>query len=92
VYESVARDRPVVPDDLRLLLVEDDDGDAFLVDELLREGGGGLTTARARTMKEGLELLGHEEFSCVLLDLGLPDGEGLDVVRRYLEAADVAVV
>jgi serine phosphatase RsbU (regulator of sigma subunit) len=92
VYETAPRDRPVVPEDLRLLLVEDDDGDAFLVDELLLEAGGGLSVARAKTMKEGLELLDHDEFSCVLLDLGLPDGEGLEVVRRYLEAADVAVV
>jgi serine phosphatase RsbU (regulator of sigma subunit) len=94
VYETAPRDRPVVPEDVRLLLVEDDDGDAFLVDELLLEAGGGLSIARAKTMKEGLELLEHDEFSCVLLDLGLPDGDGLDVVRRYLEAAaaDVAVV
>ena len=92
MYETVPRDRQVVPGDQRLLLVEDDDGDAFLVDELLLDAGGGLSIVRARTVAEGLSQLDAEDFGCVLLDLGLPDGEGLDVVKRFLGHGDVAVV
>lgn len=76
----------------RLLLVEDDDGDAFLVRELLLVTGSRFEIVRARTIAEALlELPGG--FSCVLLDLGLPDASQLEGLRTILEAApNIAVL
>src|SRR5689334_8231750 len=81
VYETESLDRSTEASDGRLLLVEDDDGDAFLVEELLLMAGSGFEIARARTLEEARRLVRAQSFGCVLLDLGLPDGQGLQVVR-----------
>jgi serine phosphatase RsbU (regulator of sigma subunit) len=76
---------------IRVLLVEDDDGDAFLVEELLREAGGGVEVQRARLLADARKPI--REAACVLLDLGLPDSQGLDGLRWLLrERPDAAVV
>jgi serine phosphatase RsbU (regulator of sigma subunit) len=76
---------------IRILLVEDDDGDAFLVEELLREAGAGVEVLRARLLADARKLL--RDAACVLLDLGLPDSQGLDGLRRLLrQEPDIAVV
>jgi serine phosphatase RsbU (regulator of sigma subunit) len=72
--DSAGRDSTV-----RVLLVEDDDGDALIVEELLKEAGAASETTlalrRARSFTEAKRLA--RDASCVLLDLGLPDSEGL---------------
>jgi serine phosphatase RsbU (regulator of sigma subunit) len=79
---------------LRLLLVEDDDGDAFLVTELLDSAGAEADVTRARTVAEARRLLQRgPEPDCVLLDLGLPDATGLDALTAIRETArSVALV
>jgi serine phosphatase RsbU (regulator of sigma subunit) len=72
---------------VRVLLVEDDHGDAFLVSELLREEGAPIALSRAQSLAEGLGLVAAEPFDCVLLDLGLPDATGLVALERLREAA-----
>ena len=67
-------------DTVRVLLVEDDDGDAFLVSELLEEAMTPIRLVRARTVAEAVSQVG--QVDCVLLDLGLPDATGLDALRR----------
>jgi DNA-binding response OmpR family regulator len=75
----------------RVLLVEDDDGDAFLVEELLQEAGTGLLVQRVRLLTEAVRLASGA--ACVLLDLGLPDSRGIDGLQRLLRHhPDVAVV
>jgi serine phosphatase RsbU (regulator of sigma subunit) len=66
---------------IRVLLVEDDDGDALLVEDLLAEALPGARIARSRTFAEALPEL-HSSLDCVLLDLKLPDAVGLDTVLR----------
>jgi serine phosphatase RsbU (regulator of sigma subunit) len=93
VYETESLDRSTAATDGRVLLVEDDDEDALLVEDLLLLGGSGFEIVRSRTLKHARELLQSGSFGCVLLDLGLPDGQGLQVVRTILdEAAKVAVI
>jgi serine phosphatase RsbU (regulator of sigma subunit) len=69
-----------------ILLVEDDAGDALLVEELLAEAGPGFATARATTVADAVTRV-SARTSCILLDLGLPDSEGLEGLKRTLGAA-----
>jgi serine phosphatase RsbU (regulator of sigma subunit) len=71
---------------LRVLLIEDDDGDAVLVRELLREARAAVDLRVTTRLAEAHDLLtaGETGIDCVLLDLGLPDAAGLDGLRRLL--------
>lgn len=70
---------------MRVLLIEDDDGDALLVEELLLDASHPVELLRARTLAEGMSLLTGTD--CVLLDLQLPDASGLDGLARLRELA-----
>lgn len=85
---SGTRESPVAT---RVLLIEDDDGDAFLVAELLRETGKVFDLRRVRSLAEAKAAVA--DAACVLLDLGLPDTYQLDGLRWLQEnAPSVAVV
>jgi serine phosphatase RsbU (regulator of sigma subunit) len=74
-----------------VLLIEDDDGDALLVEELLGSVSLDVRLVRGRTVREALaELPG--EIDCVLLDLGLPDGVGMQTVARVRAVAPAIAV
>src|SRR6202140_3650261 len=78
-------------DQVQVLLVEDDDGDALLVEELLLEVGAAVTVHRARSLTQAKALV--TDAACVLLDLGLPDSQGLNGLRQLLQLEpDAAVV
>ncbi len=67
-----------------VLLVEDDEGDALLVRECLRDAGlHEDDLIWCRTVAEGVEAL-VEKPSCVLLDLGLPDASGLEALHTVV--------
>ena len=67
---------------LHLLLVEDDEGDAFLVSELLKEEDPSIVVRHVRSLAAAVESLSVEVPDCVLLDLGLPDATGLGALER----------
>ncbi|MCK9795553.1 SpoIIE family protein phosphatase [Isoptericola sp. 4D.3] len=75
-----------------VLLVEDDDGDALLVTELLEDAEVPVVLRRARSVADAVEALsrpgGSPGVDCVLLDLGLPDAVGLTAVSRLREVAE----
>ena len=64
----------------RILMIEDDHRLAAMVRDYL--GQQGLTITLAEDVAQGMYALQHEIFSLVILDLMLPDGDGLDVCRR----------
>jgi diguanylate cyclase (GGDEF)-like protein/PAS domain S-box-containing protein len=71
-----------------LLLVEDNPGDARLIREMFNEQGTHDTELiRAATMTEAEKNLSERAFDIILLDLGLPDSQGLEAVRRAHAAA-----
>ena len=62
-----------------MLLIEDDDADALLVEELLLDAAAPIALRRARSLAEAKPLL--PGVTCVLLDLGLPDTGELQELR-----------
>jgi PAS domain S-box-containing protein len=69
----------------KLLLVEDDPGDARLLREMFSErdsGSQGTELTHVQSLRAAEEHLSEREVDIVLLDLGLPDAHGLTGVRR----------
>jgi serine phosphatase RsbU (regulator of sigma subunit) len=62
-------------------LVEDDEGDAFLVKELLAEVDDTVDVFVAPSLAKALEAIAERSFDCILLDLGLPDALGLNALQ-----------
>jgi serine phosphatase RsbU (regulator of sigma subunit) len=77
---------------IRILLVEDDDGDAMLVEELLDLSGAHVEITRAPTLADARRAA-LAEIDCVLLDLDLPDAQGLSALHHLkADQADLAVL
>jgi CheY-like chemotaxis protein len=79
---------------VKLLLIEDNEGDRYLIKEMLSEEGyGAFDLACASSLREGLEYLENGDFEGILLDLFLPDSSGIEtVVRVKAQAPEVPVV
>ena len=76
---------------LRVLLVEDDRGDAVLVTDYLEEGLQGVQIVWTRSVTDAREEL-RRGVDCVLLDLGLPGSSGLSALGDVLELAPATAV
>jgi len=74
----------------RILMIDDDARLAGMVSDYL--GGAGFRLSIAGTAREGEALLKRESFDAVILDLMLPDGDGLDVCRRLRTLSDVPIL
>ena len=77
-----------------VLLIEDNPGDVRLIRELLAEAGGDRFKLECAThLSAGLERLVEDDIGLVLLDLGLPDSQGLDTfTKTYAQAPRVPIV
>lgn len=71
---------------LRVLLVEDDAGDALIVRLLLEEQATPIELTHVETLRAAMGIA--ERFDCALLDLNLPDATGLDGLQRLRGVAD----
>ncbi|MER7680718.1 fused response regulator/phosphatase [Streptomyces sp. NPDC096934] len=72
--------RPAGQPEYRILLVEDDQGDALLVEELLHDSGLRFKLTTRSTLAEARTELAANPVDCVLLDLHLPDVAGTTAV------------
>lgn len=64
----------------RILVVEDDKVTRLLVKELLKELD--IEIKEANLAQEAFEILSREEFDCIILDLGLPDYSGKELLEK----------
>lgn len=67
---------------LNVLLIEDSNGDAELIREMLYSRGRECSLKRADRLTGGLKLLEEAAFDVVLLDLGLPDSVGINALAE----------
>lgn len=63
---------------MRILIIEDNPGDVRLVRERLKEAPTDFRMTDAERLASGLVLLESQPFDILLLDMGLPDSQGLD--------------
>src|SRR5215510_288624 len=74
----------------RVLLVEDDARLATMVSDYLGEAGFRVT--RAATGAAAMQLAIAEAFDAIILDLMLPDADGLDICRNLRTKSDIPVL
>ena len=79
---------------IHVLLVEDNPGDARLFQELVRDTGAGrLKLEHVNRLSTALDRLSNGNFDVVLLDLSLPDEQGLaTLTRTHAHAPNVPIV
>ena len=79
---------------IKILLVEDNPGDSRLIREMLAEARGVTFDLKyADRLQVGLEHLGERQIEVVLLDLGLPDSQGLETLNKtYAQSPEVPIV
>ena len=74
----------------KILIVEDEADIAQLVKQYLEKDG--FRTTTARTGIEGLKLLKTDHPDLVILDLMLPEMDGLEICKKIRSAADTALL
>ncbi len=67
---------------LWLLLVEDDRADALLVEALIADAAADIGFTWAQSVSDAERILADARPDCVLLDLNLPDANGIDALHR----------
>ena len=74
----------------RILLVEDDPALLTILQAAMSYGG--FKAEAARSGAEAIEAFGNRRFDAVLVDLGLPDLDGTDLLHRLREISDVPIL
>ena len=79
----------------RVLVVDDEPGDIFLLREMVEEGPNSRfqVVAEAGTLEDALRVLGRGGIEVVLLDLQLPDSRGVDTfILAHAAVPDVPII
>ena len=67
-------------DDVRVLVVDDESDGRTFIARILEDRGASVVCATSA--REALEALAHEHFDLLLSDIGMPDTDGLELIRR----------
>lgn len=67
---------------VKVLIIEDNPGDARLTREMLKGPESDFTIEAADRLGAGLDLLASHDIDIVLLDMGLPDSNGLEALEK----------
>ncbi|MBU0617437.1 MAG: response regulator, partial [Planctomycetes bacterium] len=74
----------------KLLIVEDNEAQRKAIAELI--GNGDVETTAVGTGQAALEAMKTQAFDCLILDLGLPDMSGFDLIEAIKQAPDIREV
>jgi signal transduction histidine kinase len=70
-------------ENIKILLIEDNPGDAYLIKEQIEEFANFTNELEnVGTLNEGLTVLKEQIFDVILLDLGLPDSDGINTFLK----------
>ena len=73
-----------------ILVVDDDHSMRLMLLEYL--AGHGYQADGAATAAEAIAAVANKTYHLVLLDLGLPDGDGVDLARRWREELPISII
>jgi len=95
--ENLAATSPTEAANIHVLLVEDNPGDAFLIQGMLgvsrSDDPRQYRLTHVDTLENALEVLQQKDFHVILLDLSLPDSHGLQTLEKVLvHAATLPIV
>ncbi len=71
--------------EVTILLIEDNPADIYLIREMLSEKTHDIILEDADSLAKGLARIAAGEIDLVLLDLGLPDSQGIDSVKNIYD-------
>ncbi len=72
---------------LSILLIEDNAADVYLVKAYLTQTGFSYNAiTEIDTLKEGMALMRQQPFDVILLDLSLPDSQGISTLEKFIAA------
>jgi signal transduction histidine kinase len=72
---------------MKILLIEDNPGDALLVREYLFDADPNVELIHKTSLKDSIAILQENNIDAILLDLSLPDAQGLETVYKVRELA-----
>lgn len=78
------------PQGINILLVEDHKDSAEVMSRLLRAKGYSVETCS--TVAEALKIASERHFNLILSDIGLPDGNGIDLIRQIREHSPIPAI
>jgi PAS domain S-box-containing protein len=79
-------------EELKILIVEDNEGDALLIQEYIKEVFTNVQLSHAWNLAEAENCLNNNQYNLIFLDVSLPDSSGKDSIIRVVELANTTPV
>mgnify|MGYP003707455085 CR=1 FL=1 len=78
-------------DGLNILYIEDNFDDKIILEEIITDTIQVKTFKTSETLSKALELIQKYSFDLIFLDLSLPDGKGLSLIKKLNQAINRAI-